>query len=33
MERIRELKGLGHIPRPCEYFDLTGGTSTGGYAS
>ncbi|KAK8066831.1 FabD/lysophospholipase-like protein [Apiospora hydei] len=30
MERIRELKGLDRVPRPCEYFDLIGGTSTGG---
>ena len=31
MEKIREIKGLDQIPRPCEYFDLIGGTSTGGY--
>ena len=33
MERIRGSKGLDCVPRPCEYFDLIGGTSTGGYAS
>jgi hypothetical protein len=31
MERIREAQGLDHVPRPCEQFDLIGGTSTGGY--
>lgn len=31
MERIRETKGLDQVPRPCDYFDLIGGTSTGGY--
>lgn len=31
MEKIHEIKGLDQIPRPCEYFDLIGGTSTGGY--
>lgn len=31
MEKIRDAKGLDHIPRPCEHFDLIGGTSTGGY--
>ncbi|KAL1994732.1 hypothetical protein VTN49DRAFT_919 [Thermomyces lanuginosus] len=30
MEKIRDAKGLDHIPRPCEHFDLIGGTSTGG---
>lgn len=24
---------LGELPKPCDYFDLIGGTSTGGYAS
>ncbi|KAK8108100.1 acyl transferase/acyl hydrolase/lysophospholipase, partial [Apiospora kogelbergensis] len=33
MERIRESKGLDLVPRPCEYFDLIGGTSTGGPTS
>lgn len=31
MQKIREAKGLDHVPRPCEHFDLIGGTSTGGY--
>jgi patatin-like phospholipase/acyl hydrolase len=31
MEKIRESKSLAQVPRPCEYFDLIGGTSTGGY--
>jgi hypothetical protein len=30
MEKIRETRGLHHVPRPCDYFDLIGGTSTGG---
>ncbi|KAI7764856.1 hypothetical protein LZL87_013839 [Fusarium oxysporum] len=30
MERIREAKKLHQVPRPCDYFDLIGGTSTGG---
>ncbi|KAL1978749.1 hypothetical protein VTN31DRAFT_1608 [Thermomyces dupontii] len=30
MEKIRESKGLKDVPRPCEQFDLIGGTSTGG---
>ncbi|KAH8748437.1 acyl transferase/acyl hydrolase/lysophospholipase [Diaporthe sp. PMI_573] len=30
MERIRESQGLNQVPRPCDYFDLIGGTSTGG---
>ena len=30
MENLREMGGLGETPRPCEYFDLIGGTSTGG---
>ncbi|PGH12599.1 hypothetical protein AJ80_06657 [Polytolypa hystricis UAMH7299] len=30
MENIRKTKGLDRVPRPCEYFDLIGGTSTGG---
>lgn len=34
MLRIKKIKGLGEkepTPRPCEYFDIIGGTSTGGY--
>ncbi|KAI0861334.1 acyl transferase/acyl hydrolase/lysophospholipase [Xylaria cubensis] len=30
MEQIKKSKGLPEVPRPCEYFDLIGGTSTGG---
>ncbi|KAL1976590.1 hypothetical protein VTN31DRAFT_2872 [Thermomyces dupontii] len=30
MEKIRDENGLDHVPRPCEHFDLIGGTSTGG---
>ena len=33
MERIKNDEGLPSVPRPCEYFDLIGGTSTGGYAN
>lgn len=32
MERIKDEKGLAEEPKPCEYFDMIGGTSTGGYA-
>ncbi|KAI1091962.1 FabD/lysophospholipase-like protein [Rostrohypoxylon terebratum] len=30
MEKIREVRGLAEVPRPCDIFDLIGGTSTGG---
>lgn len=30
MESIRDSQNLDHVPRPCDYFDLIGGTSTGG---
>jgi|SRR5947207_9942379 len=30
MEEIRKKMGETKAPRPCEYFDLIGGTSTGG---
>ena len=30
MEKIRETKGLDYVPRPCEHFDLIGGTGSGG---
>jgi patatin-like phospholipase/acyl hydrolase len=33
MEKIRDNKGVERTPLPCEYFDLIGGTSTGGYYS
>lgn len=32
MEKLREKRGLDRVPRPCDHFDLIGGTSTGGYA-
>jgi hypothetical protein len=31
MDGIKTAKGLEEVPRPCDYFDLIGGTSTGGY--
>jgi hypothetical protein len=30
MERVREAEGLDEVPRPCDRFDMIGGTSTGG---
>ncbi|CAI4214250.1 unnamed protein product [Parascedosporium putredinis] len=30
MERIRDVEGLAEVPRPCDHFDMIGGTSTGG---
>lgn len=30
MESIQHLSNHAVIPRPCDYFDLIGGTSTGG---
>lgn len=30
MEEIELMKDLDETPKPCEYFDLIGGTSTGG---
>lgn len=30
LSRVQKLAGLDDIPRPCEYFDLIGGTSVGG---
>jgi len=30
MERIKLANQLSQTPKPCEYFDLIGGTSTGG---
>ncbi|KAG6825286.1 hypothetical protein H0H92_004161 [Tricholoma furcatifolium] len=30
MQRIQKQEGLSTIPKPCEYFDLIGGTGTGG---
>jgi hypothetical protein len=31
MERVKLQDGLDSTPAPAEYFDLIGGTSTGGY--
>ncbi|KAI0454131.1 acyl transferase/acyl hydrolase/lysophospholipase [Xylaria acuta] len=31
MATIQKAKGLESIPKPCEHFDLIGGTSTGGH--
>ncbi|KAF5682097.1 acyl transferase acyl hydrolase lysophospholipase [Fusarium denticulatum] len=30
MERLQEVNKLDQVPKPCEWFDLIGGTSTGG---
>ncbi|KAI0467590.1 hypothetical protein F4859DRAFT_506728 [Xylaria cf. heliscus] len=30
METLRRTQGLEAVPRPCDHFDLIGGTSTGG---
>lgn len=30
MKRIQEIGELEEIPKPCDYFHLVGGTSTGG---
>ncbi|KAG5349858.1 hypothetical protein C0989_001592 [Termitomyces sp. Mn162] len=30
MNRIKAEKGLEEVPKPCEYFDVIGGTGTGG---
>ena len=30
MKRIQSDDGLTSLPRPCDYFHLIGGTSTGG---
>lgn len=30
MKRIQSQSNLQQVPRPAEYFDLIGGTSTGG---
>lgn len=31
MTRIQKELGLPDLPKPCDYFHLIGGTSTGGY--
>ncbi|CAE7168497.1 unnamed protein product [Rhizoctonia solani] len=30
MNRVKRDEGLDEVPRPCDYFDVIGGTSTGG---
>ncbi|KAL1976366.1 hypothetical protein VTN31DRAFT_2648 [Thermomyces dupontii] len=30
MEKMRDANGIDCVPRPCEHFDLIGGTGTGG---
>ena len=32
-ESIKNQGGLPQVPKPCEYFDMIGGTSTGGYVT
>jgi len=31
MERFQFQQGLEELPLPCNYFDMIGGTSTGGF--
>ena len=31
LHRLQREKQLSDLPRPCDVFDLAGGTSTGGY--
>ena len=33
MERIKWMKRSSDVPKPADYFDLIGGTSTGGYVT
>jgi patatin-like phospholipase/acyl hydrolase len=30
MWKLKSAEDLPNVPRPCNYFDLIGGTSTGG---
>ncbi|KAK1776796.1 acyl transferase/acyl hydrolase/lysophospholipase, partial [Copromyces sp. CBS 386.78] len=30
MKRVQEIEGLSEIPKPCDYFHIMGGVSTGG---
>jgi len=30
MVKIQETQGLDKVPKPCDYFHMIGGTSTGG---
>jgi hypothetical protein len=31
MQRIADAQKLDDVPKPCDFFDMIGGTSTGGY--
>lgn len=31
MRRMQQKGNLAKVPKPCDYFHLIGGTSTGGY--
>jgi patatin-like phospholipase/acyl hydrolase len=33
LQRLMESIDAENPPKPCEYFDIIGGTSTGGYVS
>jgi len=33
MQRIQYKENLDSVPLPCEYFDMIGGTSTGGFVT
>jgi hypothetical protein len=33
MQRIQAKENLPSVPLPCEYFDMIGGTSTGGFVT
>ncbi len=30
MNEIKDLYGLAELPKPCDFFHMIGGTSTGG---
>lgn len=30
MKRVQEIEGLSELPKPCDYFHIMGGVSTGG---
>ncbi len=30
MNTIKDVYGLAEVPKPCEFFHMIGGTSTGG---
>lgn len=31
MQRIADARKLDDVPKPCDFFDMIGGTSTGGH--